>query len=140
MTEVPPAGDDELDDPWHDQISAFADEYGAPDVQSIVALILAIGSLSGYGLLSGSAYVFPYLSDGTDKTRLILSGLVGAALAVAPIWLGWRAAARTLVSDPRWVGMVARAAVLLGLISLVLRLVITVISAATSDPNGFGRF
>jgi hypothetical protein len=140
MTDVPLNDDDTLDDPWHDQLVVVSDEYGAPEVQAVVALVLAVASLFGYGLLNGSAYLFQYVSGQPQKTRLVLAALLGAAFALVPVWLGWRAAARTLAADPRWVGTLARAAVVLGLISLVLRLVMAVIVAATSEPTGLGRF
>jgi EamA domain-containing membrane protein RarD len=141
MTELPPTGPDELDDPWHDQIVEVTDDYGAPDVQALVSIVLAVASLCGFGLLNGSYYFLQYIQPAdAQKTRVVLSALLGAAFALLPIWLGWRAGARVLTSDPRWVAAVARAAVVLGLISLVLRLVIAVIAAGTDEPSGFGRF
>jgi hypothetical protein len=150
MTELPPPAepadpettDDELDDPWHDQIVEVADDYGAPDVQALVAFVLGVGSLWGFSLLNGS--VFFYLSVGPGdsvKTANVLSALLGAAFALLPVVLGWRASARVLDSDPRWVPTAARAAVILGLLAVVLRLVVAVLAAAAQDPvNRFGGF
>jgi uncharacterized membrane protein len=139
MTDVPET-DDALDDPWHDQLSEVSDEYGAPEVQALVAFVLGVATLWGFGLLNGSTFLFQYVAGEPQKTRLVLAAALGALFALAPIWLGWRAAARTLESDPRWVGTLARAAVLLGVIALVLRLVIAVIVAGSSEPVPLGRF
>jgi hypothetical protein len=138
----PETTDDELDDPWHDQIVEVADDYGAPDVQALVAFVLGIGSLWGFSLLNGG--VFFYLSVGPGdsvKTANVLSALLGAAFALLPVVLGWRASARVLDSDPRWVPTAARAAVILGLLAVILRLVVAVLAAAAQDPvNRFGGF
>ena len=102
--------------------------------------MLAVASLCSFGLLNGQYYVLQYVTGEPQKTRLVIAALVGAALAVIPVWLGWRAAARVLASDARWVATLARAAVVLGLVSVVLRLIIAVITAATDGPSSFGRF
>lgn len=140
MTDEPTTDDDELDDPWHDQLVEVSDEYGAPEVQALTAFVLGVATLFGYGLLSGSTYLFQYVANEPQKTRVVLSALLGALLALLPIWLGWRAAARTLPGDARWIGTLARAAVLLGLLSLVLRLILAVIAAASGEPAPIGRF
>ncbi len=144
MTELPPgddrATDDELDDPWHDQIVEVSDDYGAPEVLAVVAFVLSLVSLSGFGLLNGSYYFLPYIHTAEgQKTRLVLAALLGAVFALLPIWLGWRAAARCLVTDARWIATLARAAVLLGLLSLLLRLVLSVAAAGATDPNSIGQ-
>jgi hypothetical protein len=147
MTELPPdadpsSDDDDFVDPLHDELVQVGDDYGAPDVQAAVALVLAIASIWGFGLLNGSYYVFLSVGPGDSiKTANVLSALLGAALSLLPVVLGWRASARLLDSDPRWVATAARAAVLLGLLAVVLRLVLAVLAAAATDPtnrlNGF---
>ncbi|MCU1589826.1 MAG: hypothetical protein JWP11_1082 [Frankiales bacterium] len=144
MTELPPRGDrpgdDELEDPWHDQLVEVSDDYGAPEVLAVVAFVLSLVSLSGFGLLNGSYYFLPYINSAEgQKTRLVLAALLGALLALLPVWLGWRASARVLATDARWVATLARAAVMLGLLSLVLRLVLSVVTAAATDPSSIGR-
>jgi hypothetical protein len=104
-------------------------------VQAVLAFVLGVATLFGFSLLNGSSYLFQYVAGEPQKTRIVLSALLGAVFAVIPVWLGWRAAARTLAGDPRWVGTLARVAVLLGLLSLVLRLVMAVIAAGSSDPS-----
>ena len=149
MTEMPPSTgngsddvfapppDDELDDPWHDQIVEVSDSFGAPDVQAVVAFVLGIVSMLGFGLLSGAPYAFQSFSAGDSfRTRNILAALIGAGFALVPVILGWRASARVLATDPRWIAALARAAVILGLLSLVLRLVLAVLAAAAQDPVG----
>lgn len=141
-TPLPPADDeDELDDPWHDQIVDVADTFGAPEVQAVTAFVLAVLSLAGFGLLNGTPYFFTELDAAASyKTRSVLAALLGAGFAIVPVIVGWRASARVLVTDAKWIATLARTAVLLGLLSLVLRLVLAVIVAGTHDPRGIGRF
>lgn len=128
--------DDELADPWHDQLVEISDDYGAPDVQAVVAIVLAVLALYGFGLLSGTTYVFTALPGPESiKTRNVLAALLSAAFALIPVIVGWRASARVLASDPRWIATLARAAVVLGLLALVLRLVLAIVAAGTADPR-----
>jgi hypothetical protein len=127
---------DELDDPWHDHIVEAGETFGAPEVQSIVAFVLSIVATTGLGVLNGTAYVFTSLSAESEfKTRNVLAAVLSAGFALIPIVLGWRVSARVLDSDPRWVSALARAAVILGLLALVLRLVLAVVAAGASDPR-----
>jgi hypothetical protein len=133
--------DDDLDDPWHDQLSEIGETFGGPDVLALVAFVTAVTSLLGLGLMNGTAYVVPFLDlsgDGT-KTRIVAGTLLGAVLAMLPVLLGWRANARLLDTDPSWVGVLARTAVLLGLASGALRLVIAIVESAHDGPSGFTR-
>ena len=135
-----PVSDDVLDDPWHDAIEQTSETFGGPDVLALVAFVLAIASFLSFGLMSGTTYVLPLLDQpGDNKTRLVIGTLLGAALAMVPVWLGWRAAVRLLPDDPRWIGTVARSAVLLGLTSGVLRLVVAFIQATQDGPGDFTR-
>lgn len=133
--------DAELDDPWHDQLVDAQETYGAPEVLASVALVLAIASFFGWGLMNGTAYIVPLLSnfEGDNSTRIVLGTLLGAAMAMIPVGLGWRASSRLLDSDPRWVATVARTAIVLGLASGALRLVVAFIEAAHDGPSGFTR-
>jgi hypothetical protein len=151
MSDLPPtpdpadpelADDDELDDPWHDQMAEAADDYGSPDVQALSAFVLSILSIGSFGLLDGATYLITNISAAEDyKTRAVLAAVLGAAFALLPMILGWRASARVLATDAKWVATLARTAVLLGLLSLVLRLVLAVIIAGSDDPRaGIGRF
>jgi choline-glycine betaine transporter len=136
-----PASDDVLDDPWRDAIEDATESFGGPDVLALVAFVLAIASFLSFGLMSGTTYVIPVLQDATEdnSTRLVVATLVGAALAMVPVWLGWRASVRLLSDDPRWIGTLARSAVLLGLASGLLRLVVAFIQATQDGPSGFTR-
>lgn len=133
---------DELDDPWHDQIVEVADEFGAPDILAVVAFALAICSFFGFALLSGSTYTLPFvsaLSDDGTKTAVVLGAVLGALLALIPAWLGWRASSQSLPTDPRWVVVLARSAVILALTSGLLHLVVAVLQAAQDGPARFNR-
>ena len=145
MTELPPppepSDDDDLEDPWHDSIVEATATFGAPEVQSLLAFVLAVLSIGGFSLLNGTTYLFVELSaEDNYRTRSVLAALLGAAFALLPIVLGWRASARVLVTDAKWIATLARTAVLLGLLSLLLRLVLAVIAAGSHDPRGVGRF
>ncbi|MDT7573622.1 MAG: hypothetical protein QOE05_3796 [Actinomycetota bacterium] len=131
-----PAGDDELVDPWHDNIVEAGETFGAPEVQSLVAFVLSVLAMIGLGVMNGTAYVFTSLSAATEyKTRNVVGALLSAGFALLPIVLGWRVSARVLESDPRWVATLARAAVILGLLALFLRLALAVVSALAQDPR-----
>ena len=133
-----PASDDVLDDPWHDALEEASESFGGPDVLALVAFVLAIASFLSFGLMSGTTFVLPLFDDpGDNKTEVVIGTLLGAALAMAPVWLGWRAAVRLLPDDPRWIGTLARSAVLLGLASGVLRLVVAFIQATQDGPGEF---
>jgi len=145
MTELPPEPATALDDAedvvddsvGDDEPLQVGDDYGAPDVMSLVAFVLAIGSILGFGLLNGTYYLLLDLHQDPSKARGVTAMLLGAAFALAPVILGWRASARVIDSDPRWIGSVARAAVVLGLMSLVLRLLIAILMAGTDAPTNF---
>ncbi|MDX6199212.1 MAG: hypothetical protein QOJ79_2363 [Actinomycetota bacterium] len=141
MTEQPPptdrpaddGGDDVLDDPWHDSLVEAGDAFGATEVVAVVAFVLALSSVFSWGLLDGNAYISPFidaLSDNANKTALVLGPVIGAVLALVPVWMGWLASARSLADDPRWVIVLARSAVILGLASGFLHLVVAVLMAA----------
>ena len=139
MTELPPPpdelDDDELDDPWHDHIVDVTESFGSADIQAVVAFVLALISVCGFGLLNGSNYIAPFFAETEHRWLLgILGALGGAVLALVPLVLGWRVHARLLPTDARWIAVLARAAVILALISVVLRLVLTVLAAAAPDP------
>jgi hypothetical protein len=138
---APPPDGEELDDPWHDQIAEVSETFGAPDVLAVVAFVLAVGSLFAFGVMNGTTYVYPSLTgiDGRDNTPYVLATMLGAGLALLPVWLGWRASSRSLETDARWVVVLARAAIILGLTSGALRLVVAVVQAAHEGPSLFSR-
>lgn len=122
-----------------DELVEATDTFDAEEVLAVTALILAVLSLAGFGLMNGSVYVQPLLTADAQKTRLVVGVLLGALLALVPVWLGWRVIARVLPGDPRWVVTVARTAMLLGLTSAALRVVVAVIEASQDGPQGFAR-
>ena len=131
---------DELDDDYDDETEAIRETFDAPQIMSIVAFVLAFLSFAGFGLMNGSAYVTPLLTNEDESGRAVVALVVGAALALLPVGLGWHAASRTLDDDPPWIATLARSAMLLGLGSMALRLVIAIIQAGQEGPTGFGRF
>jgi hypothetical protein len=132
-----PLGDD--DTIGDDEPEALGDAFDAPNVLAIVAFVLAVLSFAGFGLMNGSAYVTPEAVNEAQTGRLVFSLIVGAALALVPVGLGWHAASRTLEDDPSWVATLARSAMLIGLASMLLRLVIAVIQASQDGAIGYLR-
>ncbi len=131
----------ELADPWHDHLVEAQETYGSPEVLAVVALVLAVASFCAFGLMNGTTYVVPLFRAASDDdgTRLVVATLLGAALALVPVWLGWRASSRLLPGDPAWVATLARTAILLGLASGAMRLVVAVVTASQDGPTGFTR-
>jgi hypothetical protein len=132
--------DEKPDGPMHDQVEDAPDGlFGAPAVLALVAFIAAILSLAGLGLMNGTNYIYPFLNGEPQKSRLVIGLLIGAALALIPAALGWRSASRMIQADPPWAAVLARASILLGLSSFVLRLVLAGIQASQDGPGGFSR-
>ena len=132
--------DDELDDDLEDEPEALTEAFDAPPVLAVVAFVLAVLSFAGFGLMNGSAYITPLINGEAQNGRLVFALVLGAALALVPVGLGWHAASRTLEDDAPWVVMLARSAILIGLASMLLRLVVAVIQASQDNPTGFVRF
>lgn len=110
---------------------------GDPAALAVAALVLGTLSLGGFGLLNGANYVLPFTEGQSSTTRTVLAGLLGAALALVPVVLGSVASRRTHPGDPAWVPRLAQAAVLVGGIAVVLRLVATSAAAAQVADAGF---
>src|SRR3954452_162944 len=130
---------DELDDDYDDQPESLSEGFDAPQVGAVTAFVLAVLSFAGFGLMNGSAYVGP-LVVGQTHGRMVFSLVLGAALALVPVGLGWHAASRALDDDARWINTLARTAMLLGLASMLLRLVVAVIQASQDTSTVFVRF
>lgn len=131
---------DDTDDGIGDEPEALTDSFDTPHVVAVIAFVLAILSFAGFGLMNGSAYVTPHLTNDPQTGRLVFALVVGAALALVPVGLGWHAASRTLEDDPQWVATLARSAMLIGLASMLLRLVIAVIQASQDGSISLVRF
>lgn len=129
------------DDPGQDQVVEVADDFGAPDILAVVAFALAICSVFGFTLLSGTTYTLPFASVGNGDNRAVAvtGSVLGAALAMIPAWLGWRASSQSLDTDPRWIAVLARSAIILALGSGLLHLVVAVLQAAQDGPAAFSR-
>jgi hypothetical protein len=106
---------------------------GDPAALATASVVLATLSLGGFGLLNGSTYVSPFIGDTASVARTVLGGLLGALFALAPVVLGLLAHRRTHPGDPSWVPRLAQAGVLLGGISIVLRLVATAVASISTD-------
>ena len=143
MTEVTggPAGDpldsDVLDDDYDDEPEAMREAFDAPQIMSISAFVLAVLSFGGFGLMNGAAYIPGQLTTPDQNDRMVFTLVLGAALTLLPIALGWHAASRTLDDDPPWIATLARSAMVLGLGSMVLRLLAAFIQAAQDHPTPF---
>ena len=131
--------DDIVGDEIDDAPEALGDAFDTPHVLALVAFVLAVLSVAGFGLMNGSTYIAPLLTNEDQNGRLVFGLVVGAALALIPVALGWHAASRTLEDDAPWVVTLARTAMLLGLGSMVLRLVVAIIQATQDGPTGFVR-
>src|SRR3954468_10498966 len=132
--------DDVLDDDYDDEPEAIREAFDAPQIMSIVAFVLAVLSFAGFGLMNGSAYISPLITGEDQNGRVVFALVLGAALALLPLGLGWHAASRTLDDDPPWIATLARSAMVLGLGSMALRLVIAIIQSAQEGATGFVRF
>ena len=108
-----------------------------PAALAIASVVLATLSLGGFGLLNGASYVIPLTQGLPSTARTVLAGLLGAAIALAPVVLGGMARSRTHPGDPDWVARVAQAGDLIGLLALVLRLVATAASAVQAADSGY---
>ena len=131
---------DDSDDGVGDEPEALGEAFDAPQVVAVVAFVLAVLSFAGFGLMNGTAYVAPLVTNDAQTGRLVFGLVLGAALALVPVGLGWHAASRTLEDDPAWIAMLARSAMLIGLASMALRLVIAVIQSSQDGVAGFVRF
>jgi hypothetical protein len=134
MSEQPPTADMPVNDPLDDEIVEVTDSFGAPDIQALVAFVLAVAAVFGFGVLNGTTYFQPFLIDEDSLKLRVLGVVLSAVFALAPVILGWRASAQVLETDPRWVAVAARAAVILGLTALILRLVLAIMTAAGDEP------
>jgi hypothetical protein len=128
-----------LDDELGDEPEPMREAFDAPQVMSIVAFVLGVLSIAGFGLMNGSSYIAPLLTNTDQNGRLVLGLVLGAALALLPVVLGWHASSHTLADDAAWIGTLARSAVVLGLASMLLRLVVAIIQASQEGPSGFVR-
>jgi len=127
---------DEIGD--DDRSRAPSSGNAGASVLALAAFVLAVSSLLGFGLLNGSSFL-PF-NDTADQGRTaVLAGLLGAALALLPVGLGLRAVAVLDDDDPDWTALLARASVVVAAVSIVLRLVVTLVQA-TTDSGGFVRF
>ena len=147
MTELPPPPDEPRavpvtvpanatpDDIYDDEDVQVSDSFSTPDVHAVVAFVLSCVSLFGAGVLNGGLYLYQSIpTDDSIRSRNVVAALLSAAFALVPLILGWRASARVIDSDPRWVPTLARAAVIIALLSAFLRLVLAVLAAGSDNP------
>ena len=103
----------------------------APEALALASVVLAVVSLSGVGLLNGSPYLPQAFYDGggaPEQSDLVLTVLLGAALALLPAALGVHALRRLPGDSPS--RTTAGAGVLVALVSCSLRLVLAARTAA----------
>ena len=108
--------------------------YRSPEVLGLAGFALAVSALLGFGLLSGNILLSVF--DGQpSEGRQIAAALLGAALGGVPLLMGLDATRHLLDDDPLWVSAVARAAVLLGAVVIVLRLAHTAAALLGDNPG-----
>lgn len=113
--------------------------YRSPEVLGLAAFALGVVALLGFGLLSGQVVLALSDRPGTpNQTLQVLAGLAGAALAAIPLLMGLEATRQLLEDDPLWVSAVARAAVVLGAVAVLLRLAHVVVVAMAGGPSYYG--
>ena len=104
----------------------------APEALGLAALVLAVVSLLGMGLLNGIAYLSLSFDQGQpERPSLVAVALLGAALALLPVGLGVWALRRLPDESPY--RTIAGAAVVVAGVSVLLRLVIAVRTGAEQD-------
>ena len=109
-----------------------------PEALALASLVLAGVSLTGFGLLNGSPYLPSAFQDGPPgRTVLVLTALLGAALALLPLALGVWALRR--LPDGSSSRTTAAAGVVVASVSVVLRLVIAARTAADESVS-YGQF
>lgn len=131
--------EDPFEDSYRRPVRERVAGYVSPPVIALTALVLAGLSLGGFSLLNGSTYVPVGVNGLPSGVGLVVGGLVGVAFALLSVGLGFAASRRSHPGDPGWVPTAAQAAVVLGLLSAVLRLVATAVSALDVGSGGFPR-
>lgn len=120
-------------------VSTGLSSYRTPEVLGLAAFALGLVTLLGFGLLSGQVVLALADQAGPPSQALqVLAGLTGAALASIPLLLGLEATRLLLEDDPLWVSAVARAAVVLGAIGVLLRLGHVLVQSLADNPSYVG--
>jgi len=108
-------------------------------VRAFIAFPLTLLCLLGSGPLSGRNFLLPWYEDvngGESYTRLIVSALViSAVIAIAPLWLAISGLQKVVSDDPPWVLALLRAAQVLAVTVIVLRLIATVTALLAGELN-----
>ncbi len=135
-----PAMTDVVGDGPGDEEVRPVEGYGDPGVLALVALVLAVLVICGFGVLAGPGIVAA--ADGPVPTRAHTEAadVVSVVLAFVPLLLGLRVVSRGLEDDPRWVGVAARSAVLLALFTMLMRLGLLFLVAANVPSSGGLQF
>jgi len=113
--------------------------YRTPEVLGLAAFALGLASLLGFGLLSGQVLLALSAEPGPpSQTLQVLASLLSAGLAAVPLLLGLEATRLLLDDDPLWVSAVARAAVVLSAVAVLLRLGHVLVQALADSPSYLG--
>jgi hypothetical protein len=104
---------------------------------ALSAIVMATCSLLGLGVLNGSTFLDATwnLPEEVRAHPPEVVTLLGAALAVLPLYLGWKAT-RSATNRDGWAAVVGRSAMLVALVSLLARLAL----AAAQVNGGGGSF
>ena len=133
-------GDEDFDDDQDRELDSDSIwlDVTSPEALSLAAVVLAALSLAGLGLLNGPPYVPALYSEpGLQRSLAVTASLLGVGLALLPAALGAVALRRLPVGSP--CRAIAGAAVLLALLSVLLRLAVAVRTAA-EDAVQFVQF
>jgi hypothetical protein len=131
IAEDQPVEDLEEDDTWRH-----------PGTLAVSALVLAVLSLIGAQVFRGSVYTLPFAPHDNGigeivghRDYLVAGAFVTAAFALLPISLAKLGLGRLVPSDRDWMGDLLRAAMVLGVISLVLHTTQALLALKVSDTN-----
>lgn len=111
----------------------------------MTAIVLAVLSLLGAQVFRGAAYTLPFAPHDNGLGQvvgspdyLVAGAFLTAAFALLPIAIAKAGLRRLVPGDGNWVGHLLRAALLLGVLSLVLRTIQALLAMAVSS-SGIGQ-
>lgn len=127
--------------------SLLREVLGEPLPLALTSFTLAVITVWGSQLFRGVSYTAAFApsqaalgvgDENGSTTFLVVGAFLSAGFSLIPLLLGVRGLRRVVPDDPRWVTGLLQAALALAFVSLVLRLVLAVITAAKVDSmSGF---
>lgn len=117
--------------------------FAEPFTLALTAFPLSILVILGSQIFRGLSYTIAAaqsVGEGSgsspDNSYFVAAAFLSAGFSLLPVLLGWAGLNRVIVDDPVWVSGLLRASIVLGGLSLGLRLVIAVIIATNPGTNG----